>query len=249
MQARVGPVATFFTVCHRVTPRLLCRMVLRRFGAIGDVHTEDTLLAAAIAHLRRLGVDAILAVGDIVDGEGDVDRCCALLRDGGVVAVRGNHERWALEGSMRELPHATLARELQQDTLQFLRTLPPTRRLQTVLGDLLLCHGVGTDDMVRLLPEDEGYALSNNDALSRVLSSGVELMVCGHTHRPMVRTIQGLTIVNAGTLHRHDAPCFVHVDLERKRAQYYELDDEGGVREGLAYDFGKPGDDVWGAGW
>jgi predicted phosphodiesterase len=72
--------------------------MIRRFGAIGDVHAEDGLLRAALSHLESAGVDALLCVGDIVDGRGDVDACCTLLAEHGVLSVRGNHERWMLGG-------------------------------------------------------------------------------------------------------------------------------------------------------
>jgi predicted phosphodiesterase len=81
-----------------------------------------------------------------------------------------------------------------------------------------------------------------------VLGSGVELMVCGHTHRPMVRTVFGLVVINAGTLHRGDDPGFVRVDLEKKIVQAYAI--EGSVvRPTARLSFGRPGDDVWGAGF
>jgi len=38
-------------------------------------------------------VELIVATGDIADGVGSVDVCCALLEDRGVVTVRGNHVR------------------------------------------------------------------------------------------------------------------------------------------------------------
>ncbi len=63
--------------------------MLRRVGAIGDVHAEDDALHTALCFLQKRDVDAIVCLGDIVDGMGDSDRTCALLRDAGVVCVRG----------------------------------------------------------------------------------------------------------------------------------------------------------------
>jgi predicted phosphodiesterase len=226
--------------------------VIRTFGAIGDIHAEDRFLAAALDHLRGAGVDAVLSVGDIADGRGDLERCVRLLRERDVLAVRGNHERWLLDGKLRELPRAHLAKDLARSTLDWLSSLPPTRTLDTIAGRLLLCHAVGDDDMIRLLPDDEPPVLALNDPLQRVLGSGVELMVCGHTHRPMVRTIFGLTVINAGTLVRDDDPGFVRVDLERRLVQFFEFEEVDGeprVVPGEPIRFGGPGDDVWGAGW
>ncbi len=222
--------------------------MLTRFGAIGDIHAEDERLAAALAHLRAQGTEKILSVGDIVDGVGDVNRTCALLRAPDVIAVRGNHDRWLLGNELRILVHAHQRDQVEDAAIEFLATLPPTRTLQTLAGDLLLCHAVGDNDMVRLHEDDEGYALSSNDALTKVLLSGVPFMVCGHTHHPMVRTISGLTVINAGTLHREFAPCFCLVDLAERVAQFYDIDDPRRIRESLRFSFGRPGQDVWGSG-
>ena len=48
---------------------------VERFAIIGDIHAEDEALARALAFSRAQGVDAILAVGDIVDGHGDAGAC------------------------------------------------------------------------------------------------------------------------------------------------------------------------------
>jgi predicted phosphodiesterase len=225
-------------------------MSLRRIGVIGDIHAEDDRLAAALAHLRALGAERILAVGDIVDRSGgDVDRCCALLASHDVLAVRGNHDRWIVANEMRMLSGAHLLADLEPSSREFLAALPKTRMLSTVAGDLLLCHAVGEDDMVRLHEDDEGYALTCNDALQAVLASGVPLMVCGHTHNPMVRAFAGLTVINAGTLQRDSAPCFLFADLERRTVQFFDVEDPRQIRESLRFAFGRAGQDVWGSGF
>lgn len=219
--------------------------MIRSFGAIGDIHAEDQRLSLALAHLGALRCDEILAVGDIVDGPGDLARCVSLLRSHGVRAVRGNHERWFLGGQVRGLPHAHHRADVDEASIEWLARLPPTWTGETVSGTLLLCHAVGDDDMIRLSPDDDASALAGNDPLQRVLGSGVEIMVCGHTHQPMVRTLFGLLVVNAGTL--ADQPGFVHVDLEARVAQMFAIGDRDvTLRETIK--FGAPGD-VWGAGF
>jgi len=226
--------------------RPIALAVIRTFGAIGDIHAEDEHLAAALGELQ--GVDAILAVGDIVDGRGDVERCVDLLQKHGVLAVRGNHERWCLAGQARSLPHAHLVEDVSDAAREYLERLPPTRVLETVAGSLLLCHGVGEDDMIRLLPDDDASIIAGNEPLQKVLARGFDLMVCGHTHRPMVRTLFGLVVINAGTLYYADNPGFLRVDLEKKIAHTFTIDGSR-VLAAETIKFGAPGDDVWGAGF
>jgi predicted phosphodiesterase len=203
---------------------------LRRFGVLGDIHAEDLRLATAMDHLAREGVDATLAVGDIVDGPGSAHACCQRLAGAGVYAVRGNHERWFLRGEMRRLPHATRGDELTPEDREFLAALPVTRRFVTELGDLLLCHGLGDNDMATVKPKDDGYGLAVNDALwTLVRTQGLRFVVCGHSHRPMTRTFEGVTVINAGTLSRFDEPGFVLIDIPARLVTFFQILDGGTV--------------------
>ena len=197
--------------------------VLRRVGAIGDVHGEDVLLEAAIHFLEHEGrVDATLCVGDIVDGQGNVDRCGTLLRNHGVQTVAGNHDRWFLANEQRGLPDAT--REVRPNTWAWLESLPRTRRFRTAAGTLLLCHGVGENDMAELRPETRGYGLQALHELRALwLDPEVDLVVGGHTHARMVRPFPGLVFINAGTLHREHGPGFVMLDFAARKVELYDL--------------------------
>ena len=193
---------------------------------VGDVPSEDRRLEAALAFFGRAGVDQVLAVGDYADGRGDLDRCVALLAAAGTLGVVGNHDRWLLDGSMRELPHATPATALSEPTRAWLRALPRTRRLESAAGPLLLCHGVGEDDMAQLRPDDYGYALKANTSLQGLLGAGWSVVVAGHTHRRMARRIDDVWFINAGTLHRDFGAGFLVLDLVGRIAQFYDLLDE-----------------------
>lgn len=195
---------------------------LRRIAAIGDIHAEDETLERVLDHLADLSLDRILAVGDIVDGPGDSARCCRLLAEAGADVVRGNHDRWALKGQLRTLPGALAALDPEQRA--FLAALPATREYQTIAGPLLLCHGLGGDDMCRLTEDDFGYALETNDPLQALLAADrFRFVVNGHTHRRMVRRFGRLTIINAGTLFHLADPCFAVVDFRRRQVEFFDL--------------------------
>jgi predicted phosphodiesterase len=156
-----------------------------RLGLIGDVHAEDELLGATLAFFRNERVDHVLCTGDVVDGVGDVDRTCALLREAGAFVVRGNHDRWIRTDELRSLPHAHRMTDLAVPTIAFLKNLPSTKSLDLPTGGtLLLCHGVGENDMQGLRAEDRGVALSSNDDLLAVLfDPNVRVLIAGHTRR------------------------------------------------------------------
>jgi predicted phosphodiesterase len=210
-----------------------------RLGLIGDVHAEDVRLRVALDALAAMRVDRVLCTGDLVDGHGDLDRACALLRERGVLTVRGNHDRWLKDDTMRDLPRAHRMTSLAPETIAHVKSLSPTHALATPIGRLLLCHGIGDNDMCRLLPDDEGYAISSNtDLLKLLFDPGVAIMVGGHTHRPMVRRFERgsgkppLFVVNAGTLAREDGPGFVLVDLAQRRVEMHRLGEDLAVKLG-----------------
>ena len=188
-----------------------------RVLAIGDIHTEHELLERALAVGREQGVDRVLSVGDIVDGPNDPLACIAQLRAVDAEVVRGNHERWVTQG------HPFEPFDYPVDILEWIADLPATRTYDTPTGRLLLCHGVGENDMVRFGPDTDGYDLENLDALWTIVHSGYRWMICGHTHEAMVRTVGTLTVINAGTLVLLQEPCVIVADFGAGTVERYGL--------------------------
>lgn len=207
------------------------RRSVDRIGVLGDIHAEDIHLERALVFLDGQALDATLAVGDVVDGPGNADRCCDLLQDASVTTVRGNHDRWWLAGEMRNLPDAT--GELSERSRAFLASLPPTVELDTPMGGLVLCHGVGEDDMAALTPDTRGYSLQAIPTLRELfLREDVAFTVGGHTHQRMVRRFQGLVAINAGTLLRTHDPGFMVADFQAATVRYFDITAEGRIEPG-----------------
>jgi len=198
--------------------------MLRRAGIIGDIHCEVVRLKRVIEHFRSVGVDAVLAVGDIADGPGDLTEACAVLQGADALVVAGNHDRWLLAGEMRDLPDATRLETVTPEARRYLSALPKTRLLESGRGSVLLCHGLGEDDMASVRPDDDCEALLANAAFVKLhRARGARYVVNGHSHRPMLRTIDGLTILNAGTLHPKHRPICSVADFDQGEVQVYDL--------------------------
>lgn len=198
--------------------------ILHRAGVIGDIHCEDAVLDRVLRHFCSMDLDTILSVGDVTDGLGDVNRVCALLREHNVVTVAGNHDRWTLEEAMRALPNATPKDDLTNAHRAWLRQLPMTTTFQTPMGALLLCHGLGENDMAMVRPSHDGYAIEANlDLQSLLKAKRYRFVVSGHSHEPMVRTIGDLTLINAGTLDRHDRQVCCAVDFDEREVEFFDI--------------------------
>jgi predicted phosphodiesterase len=211
------------------------RSAVRTLGVIGDVHAERVRLAAVLDHFSTLGLDRIVCTGDLPDGPGsaaDVDACCALLQQADVLTIAGNHDRWLLDGEMRDLPGATSIDDLAQASLAFLRALPHTAELTVPDGIALLCHGLDQDDMAEVLPFDHGRALADNAPLQALLRGRrYRYLINGHTHRAMVRAIDGLTIINPGTLLRDHGSCCAVLDFSERTVRFFSVSQDGNITE------------------
>jgi predicted phosphodiesterase len=197
-----------------------------RVGVIGDVHACDARLAALLADLATRGLDAIWCVGDIVTGPGDPDRCVELLTAAGAVTVRGNHDRWCLDGTGSDLRNGHRLDALQPDTAAFLRSLPATHEALAPDGTpILLCHGLAANDMNGIREDDFGYALEVNDELVALRGGGRRIVVKGHRHQPAIWRVGSLTLIDAGTLlDEHTFRCGVLLDLAAMQAVPLSLD-------------------------
>lgn len=195
---------------------------LSRIGLLGDIHTEDAALELALRVFADAGADMVMSVGDIVDGPGSADRCCALLAAAGAAVVRGNHERWFCTGTMRDLPDAT--RTVGAQAHEFLAALPVASWSDVPGGEVLLCHGLGVEDMASVALDAGASTLEWNEPLAALIEEDRRLWVLnGHTHRRGVWSYRKLTVVNAGTLCRKHDPCISIVDLARAEVTYFDV--------------------------
>ena len=211
------------------------RPAITRAGLIGDVHTERRRLEAVLDFFAKQGVEHVLCTGDLPDGPNDardVDACCTALARASAATILGNHDRWLQDGEMRDLNNATDQSELAPETLRFLDALPATIEFETPNGRALLCHGLGADDMAAVRPFDHGLALDQNEALQALIREGrYRYVLSGHTHRPMVREISGLTIINAGTLLRDHGPCCSIADFAARAIAFYDVPEDGPITQ------------------
>jgi predicted phosphodiesterase len=203
---------------------------LTRIGAIGDIHAEDEFLATAIEFLCSRGLDLVVCVGDIVDGKGDVNRCCDLLRERRIPTVRGNHDRWLMEGTNRGVEDASQLEQVGAGPQPYLASLPATLEYATVNGALLVCHGLGEHDLASVRPTDTAEEVYNNLELWVLYRrADLRLVINGHTHRREVRRFHHLTVIGVGTLHRNDAPGCAVIDIPGEAVEFYDLHRGGAV--------------------
>jgi putative phosphoesterase len=171
-----------------------------RVAALYDVHGNLPALTAVLAEMDGLDVDAIVVGGDVAAGPMPVETL-DVLRARGAQFVRGNADRVLDVGDASETETWVRARRwvaarLGEERLAFLAGLPLDVTLELEgLGAVLFCHGApGSDELTitRLTPDER----------LRVLLAAVDerVVVCGHTHLQFDREVDGIRVVNAGSV-------------------------------------------------
>jgi predicted phosphodiesterase len=187
---------------------------IARLGVIGDVHAEDARLALALDHLHAAGVDRIICTGDVVDGSGCPETSLRLLQAHNVSTVRGNHDRWLLDNKVRHIADAHGQDDLEDASLAYLKSLPSAIELDTVAGRLLLCHGIGKNDLQKIWPGSTRMPMIQSPALDRIIEDGrYRYVINGHMHFRTMIHFDAMTLINAGTLKGEQWPGFMLIDF------------------------------------
>jgi predicted phosphodiesterase len=206
-----------------------------RLAVISDIHGNLLALEAVIADIGARGADATVNLGDSVAGplwpSETAERLAALA----FPTVRGNHDRWMLDGETDSLPKADrFARAaLSDEQRHALHALPPTIDISE---DILAVHGTPADDCTFLTEEmylDRMIPVAReviHDRLGAAISRAVVL--CGHSHRQSITQIPGgPLILNPGSVGCPvfaDVPAARSLELRSPHARYAILTRRGG---------------------
>ncbi len=210
-----------------------------RTAIISDIHGNRTAFEAVLADLRTTSPDLILHGGDLADSGSSPVEIVDQIRDFGWPGVVGNTDEMlttpsSLEDFAKASPHlqnlfatiremADSTREaLGEERLAWLRNLP----LQRIVTPIALVHAS---------PRSSWHA-PKLDATGEELESlygtlGEAIVVHGHVHRPYLRQVAGMAIVNTGSVG-------LSYDGD-KRASYLLLDDSEPKIRRVEYDVEK----------
>ena len=179
-----------------------------KLAILSDVHGNGDALRAVLADLdERSGADRILALGDIVLLGPDPGEVVALLMARDAVGVYGNMDRFLLDTDWRAFEPRSEEDEADRDlclwALQrlderaqvWIRALPFQKELEVGGQRLLLVHGSPRSDRDVIKADTPAEAV-------REMMAGVQadLILYGHTHEPLDRTMDGVRLINPGAV-------------------------------------------------
>ena len=174
-----------------------------RIAVFSDVHGNLAALEAVLADIGRRGADLTVGLGDFVSGPFDPLGVASLLMGSGMPMVRGNHDRWVVEGTDHDWPvDAWLRERLPEDQRAWLAGLPLT---DVIGGDVLMCHGTPLDDSepwMDAFDHRHGIVTASRERVEAVAAGhDYPVLLCGHTHLPRsVRLADGRLLLNPGAV-------------------------------------------------
>ncbi len=172
---------------------------------MGDVHANFPALRAVLHAIAAPGVTHGVCTGDLVMRGPDPEACVATVRALGWPCVMGNTDRKTATRPPRPRDHPKATRvgsrawstnQLSRASIAYLAGLPMVWRLTLKGWRIAVVHG-GPDDPREAVDADTGRG-----DVRRLIAAldGPDCIVSGHTHRPLVREVDGCLLVNPGSV-------------------------------------------------
>ncbi len=176
-----------------------------RVAILGDIHGNALALRAVLEAAVKEGVEKLLITGDLVGYYFAPGEVLKLLAPWDKVIVRGNHEEMLTSArtdpSQLTKIDATYGSglrlaltELSSPQLDELSRLPHPLRVEIDGLRILLCHGAPWDSGHYVYPD------APPELLERCAEPDVDVVVMGHTHYPMLHSIDKRLLVNPGSV-------------------------------------------------
>ena len=221
-----------------------------KIGLISDIHGNKKALDAVLEQLEKKNIDKIICIGDLVGGAPMSEEVVQKIINMGqkVVAVRGNRERYIIEG-MPNVVHDEkmkisdeqlqrnewIKKELSDLSIEFISKLPKE----------IMCEIEGKKIYIAHYPMNEDgnfrkHIKQANVEENEIMFNGIDadIYLYGHTHREIYNSKNGKVYINPGALgcpeKTNRAPYGI-LNINKKEVEYKQLYVEYNVQEVIDY--------------
>ncbi|ODU57646.1 MAG: hypothetical protein ABT01_01865 [Clostridium sp. SCN 57-10] len=178
-----------------------------KIGLITDIHNNIVALSAMLETLTAENCDKIICCGDIIGiGPYPEQTVQRVMKIRGLLAVKGNHDRYLTEGMPGKFPneeamsfsemehHKWEHRLLSKQSINFLDSLPYRIDVEFEKMRFTALHYA--------MDENGNYTKSRQTEDLDIIFSNVDadVIIYGHEHEPAVHKIEGKLYINCGSL-------------------------------------------------
>lgn len=198
-----------------------------RFVVIGDIHSNFAALESVLECIQKDNIDFIISTGDLVGYAPFPNEVIDLMRANHVVSIQGNYDKAIGNKELicgcdytdpRMLELASLSvqytnQAINEENRKFLKFLPQQVILNVGLFEIIVVHG-----SPRKINE---YLYEDSIELDEITKSIPQnILICGHTHQPYYKIVNGKHIINSGSVgkpkHGNPNAVYILVNLDDK---------------------------------
>ena len=179
---------------------------------LADIHGNLPALEAVLRDARYRGAtQTVLNLGDLTGYGPNPEEVVQWSKNARVINILGNYDKKVISKSHRKngwqkvnsadkrAMFAWTNQALSKASRKYLQTLPKTRLVEFDDAKLLMSHGSPNSISEHLTPDTPEERLA---ALAE--SSDADVILCGHSHQPFLRQVNGVLFINPGSVGRLD---------------------------------------------
>ena len=164
---------------------------------IADIHSNIFYFKEILKRIDEEKPDKVYCLGDLVGYYDDPNGVINLVREKGIISVKGNHEKYLLTEMNYDTENESIYRIREQlsliskDNINYLKTLPDYIDLEIRGKKICLTHS---------LPNDTHTYLYNPENLQKKFLINFDYYFYGHTHLPLISYQYGVCVINPGSV-------------------------------------------------
>lgn len=199
-------------------------VILMKIAFIADIHSNIHALSEVLRDIDGKNIEHVYCLGDLVGYMPFPNEVIDMIKSRNVRTVRGNYDESVGEDLLvcgcdyktpkdMELASRSLLwtqENTSAQNKQYLRSLPASIELDIGRRHVLLVHGSPR--------KNNEYLYENSPELKEIAAEAdFDVLVCGHTHLPYYKVLNGKHIINAGSAgkpkHMSPAATYVIADI------------------------------------
>ena len=180
-----------------------------KIAVLADIHGNLPALQTVVSHIDRWNPDEVMVAGDVVNRGPRPLECLEIVKErqltDGWQVVRGNHEDYVIGHTLPDSPRSGPYFEIYRTSYWTLHQLdghvadlsdmPFQVSTNTPGGgEIRSVHASMRDT------RDGIYSDTSDDSLRQQIAPPPLALCVGHTHRPLIRTLDDTLVVNVGSV-------------------------------------------------
>ncbi len=180
-----------------------------KIAVLADIHGNLPALQAVVSHIDQWQPDEVMVAGDVVNRGPRPLECLEIVKEkqlsDGWMVVRGNHEDYVISHTLPDSPRSGPFFEIYRTSywtlnqlnghVADLNNMPFQVSTKTPDGrEIRAVHASMRDN------RDGIYLDTPDDSLRQQIAPPPSALCVGHTHRPLIRTLDNTLVVNVGSV-------------------------------------------------